>query len=117
MTKHTQAPWERHYETKTCKQSKKTWRVDYITKTNKNHYGGGIYLDYIAEINGQCDNNTGKNARLIAAAPELLDALIEASIEYRALKDKYDLSQGNCTGNDDSAINLMRYVIAKAKGE
>lgn len=94
--------WERHFETKTCKQSKKVWRVDYITETHKNNYDGGIYLNYIAEVNGQCDNNTSKNARLIAAAPELLDAL-EKGITGGWKKDEH--------------WSAAKAAIAKAKGE
>ena len=105
--------WERHFETKTCKQSKKVWRVDYITETHKNNYDGGIYLNYIAEVNGQCDNNTSKNARLIAAAPELLEAL-ELIANYQA-NEKYH--ETDWKAQVYKAKDIARQAIAKAKGE
>lgn len=104
MTKHTQEPWEiMPRENLPPRIKSKSFGI--ICRLN----------DILPTENGYQENEA--NANLIAAAPELLQALIEIYSEYRSLKDKCDMLQGNCTGNDDSAINLMRYVIAKAKGE
>lgn len=51
-------------------------------------------------------------ARLVAAAPELLEAL-EAMCEYTA---ELDFNQG-FDGNDPPAVNKAREAIMKAKGE
>lgn len=50
------------------------------------------------------------NARLIAAAPELLEALVE-------LTNVYDTSDFDIVGKDEVLIKKCKAIIAKATGE
>lgn len=52
------------------------------------------------------------NARLIAAAPELLDALTDAGLQITYLHEKL----GSDTGTGNSALARIRAAIAKAEG-
>ena len=55
------------------------------------------------------------NAALIAAAPELLDALCELVAEFDVVNDERD-STGLATLRDTGGIVLARAAIAKATG-
>ena len=111
-TQHTPGPWDRHYETVECKTSGRKWRRDYITVTRKDRF-----VEYIADVNGQCDGNTSANARLIAAAPELLAELEKADkIILELQRFAYELgAQG--TGWPYMRQSERGAAIAKAKGE
>ena len=79
------------------------WYIDGPAITSHTYHR----LDCIVE-----NVDTLANAKLIAAAPELLEALEQVLIEY----DEVDLAYGE-PQSFTSAINEARRVIAKARGE
>jgi hypothetical protein len=69
---------------------------------------GGTTLYPICEINsGWDEGEDAANARLIASAPELLDALRVAESELRY----------HATTRNSEALNIVRAAIQKATGE
>ena len=62
------------------------------------------------------------NARLIAAAPEMLEALERTVFYYETLRKKFSLAEGypdpsGIIENLDHMIPHLKAVIAKARGE
>lgn len=57
---------------------------------------------------------TGPDARLIAAAPELLEALREITADYA---DRFDLDSASTNPGIKSSIKQARAAIGKATGE
>ena len=57
------------------------------------------------------DNEQKANAQLIASAPELLETCKMALIEYRGLKNRVDIVELGCDGNDDACTNLLLSLI------
>jgi hypothetical protein len=55
------------------------------------------------------------NARLIAAAPEMLDALEEAEYALRLAADQYAEDKGRRSVILDGRLEIVRAAIAKAK--
>jgi len=80
------------------------------------HGNGQDMHDAIADLETwQTDEQTEANARLIAAAPDLLEAL--ERLEQAAI-DLIEISPGTDAENILAAgIELARAAIAKAKGE
>ena len=75
---------------------------------------GGLFFS-LAPLRDAVHAETRANARLIAAAPELLAALKAAVSDIVALKSILrDLGAGGTMGN--AAIKQGRAAIAKAKG-
>ncbi len=90
--------------------------------------GGGMPIPYSWEVSASvepppgngideafvwiADTSTEANARLIAAAPELLEALLMALpyVECELDSDAYDM------GTEDRVISQIRAAIAKATG-
>lgn len=97
MSKNTPGPW---------KIEKRTTRGEFVTTTHIVSKDG----DHIAEV-GPC--NIEANARLVAAAPELLEILEWithcASIKGPAGTTAYVIG--------DKYIETARSVVAKTKGE
>lgn len=91
MTKHTPGPWE-------CEEASECWHDDHVWAK-----GGRGKGEHITTVCSGTDN-----ARLIAAAPELLEAL-ERVIYITEVEDAHLA----CFGEFESA----RAIIAKAKGE
>lgn len=96
MTKHTAAPWE------------------FIASTPENGFecfficaGEGYSQRQIATVDGPQDEKGEANARLIAAAPELLEAL----------KGMMDWEVRNITFHSNPAHKQAEAAIAKATGE
>ena len=107
------------------------WRLD---GDDVNRYGPSLVGVYVAQEEGgricECfanclvrhDETLRANARLIAAAPELLAALIEAEAALRAFDMKVEWEWGSCqseeemeAGNDWSeCVYSARAAIAKA---
>jgi hypothetical protein len=55
--------------------------------------------------------NAKGNARLIAAAPELYDALREAALQIEYLHDKFDH-----TGSGEGVLARINAALTKARG-
>lgn len=101
MAEHTPGPWEISRPSMTDPQSETSW--DIFTPTDSDHR-----CEYIGEFHGNSGNQaSAANARLIAAAPELLAAL-EALAE---------VSWTNLTGGHQDLIEDAWDAIRKAKGE
>ena len=89
---HTLGPWVQG-----CESIDPEWRI--VTTI-----GGAI----IANVNGADE----ANARLIAAAPDMLDALLSAIEAIEWWQDQHDC----CKGATDRHLSKIRAAIAKAKG-
>ena len=97
MTAHTPGPWR--YE-----------RTDGIP-VNGRHMISGAVPGYLAEVRDCVSGDVQANARLIAAAPDLLAALETA---YMALIGYLPAHRNDVT---DAAIGAARAAITKATGE
>ena len=96
MSKHTLGPWK-HDEV-----NRFYWKVSVAKK-------GGAYV--ICEV-GPIEGQTEANARLIAAAPEMLEAL------QMALDDSEVMNpDGSARPISNYVFERMRAAIAKATGE
>jgi hypothetical protein len=78
------------------------------------------HMSYIGECGDQNGNWTNEpmavaNARLIAAAPDLLEALIAMINHYTGLINSGDA--GNWDPETESKVIIARAAIAKAQGE
>ena len=71
-------------------------------------YGGDVVLDL-----GDTEHANMANARLIAAAPELLDALRKLLFEHDAISMQHD---GTIDDRWPYAARIARSAIAKAEG-
>lgn len=93
MSTHTPAPW---------------------TVDNRAIYGTrGLIKPFIASVeDDHNDSETGANARLIAAAPDLLEALIALHACHRGFS-----GSENWTALDDEAREFAEAAIAKATGD
>ncbi len=94
MSKHTQGPWKYGIE---LSSRSKEWLISF----DAGYRGRGIGIAETKAGSGQEE----ANARLISAAPELLDALEEAVCALEVC------------GKDYRATEIARSAIAKAKGE
>lgn len=101
MTKHTPAPWVAEWSIRGEDEVKRGWHV--FNENTVDVYGcvadcvGGV------EENGEAE----ANARLIAAAPELLEALVQV-IGGGYLVDAHE---------GDDIIEIVNQAIAKARGQ
>ena len=96
--KHTPGPWEADFETYPImvRSQSETWPL--VDELGNEEGRAGVFIA-----------NTGDNkanARLIAAAPDLLEAL----------KDMLDNHEDACTGYGEGAADKARAAIAKATG-
>lgn len=91
-------------------------KYQYKTPWKASHYGIGQHYQPVvldANIGEVCQVHTDEIARIIAAAPELLAALIETVQVYEQHRD------GQPTGHlwpDPNHITHARAAIKKAKG-
>jgi len=97
VDKHTPGPWEAKRET------------DYVPAQV---WAEGRQL---AEVNGECREARAANARLIAAAPELLKALQDTIAEFWEEYEYPDRPPKQSPTVE--AIRKAEHVIRKAKGE
>lgn len=102
MSKHTSGPW--------VAECFKGGGFDVIAPTS-GHSGGVLVLCSRSEHLTR-EEEMHDNARLIAAAPEMLEAL-QVMCEYTA---ELNPNQG-FDGNDCDAVNMARAAIKKATGE
>ena len=98
--KHTPRPWIRDYEFPTDKYR-------HIMNGNGN---GAVYIAKLPL--SRCREEQEANARLIAAAPDLLEALEVASSAIRGLR-----KQGSQTAFWDDVEYQARAAIAKATSQ
>jgi len=100
QAKHTPGPWEWSDKYRTADSERNTWSL----------LGDGGYGILSCDGDENSPQSLGKsgaaNARLIAAAPELLAALVEAASGYS------EFSEGDC-----EILRKCRAAIAKATGE
>ena len=86
------------------------WKVDSSEKETYVILEGLRYSDYVCKM---ATDNARANAALIAAAPELLDALEQIIAD--AIDAEYNRANGLPTVTQAS-INAARAAIARAKG-
>lgn len=117
-TKHTKGPWEANQYA--------GGRGDDIDLGYdiENAYGliANVYADGAAINNMEMFE---ANARLIAAAPDLLEALVDAEAALRQMDKTIEWEFGDCRSDDEmeadkawsTQVYTARAAIAKAKGE
>jgi hypothetical protein len=102
MSKHTPGPWAFSTSTNGWSYTINIFQADNATPTD-----GWSDVGYIIKTcEGEQQAIQHANARLIAAAPELLEAL----------KDMLDGHEDACTGYGEGAADKARAAIAKATG-
>jgi len=108
---HTPGPWYSHlYLSVACENDGEYGSATCITNTPEDEYAAtGNSGDWVAFI--PHDRNHAANARLIAAAPELLAALKAAVSEISG----WDFSTTPDPGDTDFVLECKR-IIAKAEG-
>lgn len=102
-TKHTPGPWS-------AAHSEKTFGV---VVCSKGHYVADAY----SRSDDDGNNETEANARLIAAAPELLEALVQAKAEIIELLagESCDHSVGICYCQTNNRLSMIEEAIKKAQ--
>jgi hypothetical protein len=102
--KHTPGPWQFN---------------EYPHYTDFTIWGGGGAFPVVTEFDDRGDHTvTTANARLIAAAPDLLAALQRAEALLRiACNPGIDKNFTLCTSSCQWAANEARAALAKAQGE
>lgn len=107
MSSHTPGPWHAHMG----------YRWSHVKSANG---------DYIMEANYRAIARQHADARLIAAAPEMLDAVVHAEAwiskmphgDNCFLSDHYDGDPGaSCNCGKEGLLHALQEVIAKATGE
>ncbi|HET9280354.1 MAG TPA: hypothetical protein VFR24_00130 [Candidatus Angelobacter sp.] len=102
ITEHTPGPWVSNWSTRTNNELKRGWFVESELPSDSDTYG------VIAELpDGR--ENTEANARLIAAAPELL-----AEAKELLRNARFEDGQGIILTQDAEALEA---AIAKAEGK
>lgn len=96
MSKHTKGPWEIH-----TAQNGRT--IFQIGPCAPEEYAGSAWLDVSME-----------DARLIAAAPELLEALIDIADDY---SERFDMDSPSTNPGMKIVVENARAAITKARGE
>ena len=116
--KHTPGPWKAKETNKETITIVSPWS-DKVKPESCDGYGSYLGI-HISEIKHQNDNpcvskmTADANARLIAAAPEMLDALI---CEYKEMCNVCTLRHGDVCEQDGCPNNtLIKTVIEKATG-
>ena len=105
MTNHTKGPW-----------IAQTVREDTGFRMVRTHVLDGASGDIIATIHANGIAEEQANARLIAAAPELLEALVEAEAKLRILSEVAEDCRLDGAPMITEAAKKSRAAIAKATG-
>ena len=106
MSKHTSGPWIVDHEDD-----------DYITQQN---VAEDISIAQILPIDKggpkgfHRGSETDANARLIAAAPDLLEALIDIADDY---EERFDMESPSTNPSMKMVVQAARAAIAKARGD
>jgi len=102
--KHTPGPWKAHFE-----------EAYYVTGPDLGRVAMMMNLKGAYGLGGRrSGNESAANCRLIAAAPELLEALKEITADYA---DRFDLDSPSTNPGIKSSIRQARAAIAKAEGQ
>lgn len=96
MTQHTKGPWTVEFPTRAYNASAKSFII-----------GNGVVL---AEISYGMENENAANARLIAAAPELLE-LLTLALPYVDEGERFNKSYAN------KLSDQIRFLLEKADGQ
>lgn len=107
--KHTKGPWA------VSKKASRRVTADGIVICNAvlRNRGGPKHKTYMKD-----EHEAEANAELIAAAPELLEALIEAEVRLRYSGDRFhDVGAPDRAEADWAAADKARATIAKATGQ
>lgn len=99
------------------------WSVLYSSNKYPSIHAGetktpiAVLYEYVSETDRDLLDNAEANARLIAAAPELLEALENIAASLRTLKKAVGLEShvAEMLGMDDH-LTVINHVIAKATG-
>jgi len=110
MSKHTPGPWDwsPHYKTG---DGRATWSLI----GSQDGYG---ILSCDGDENSPQGLNDEANARLIAAAPELLEALTQIHDVYAAMRQRLSVDYANDGWSAETiTLDKAKAAIAKATGE
>lgn len=100
MAQHTEGPWTAHWS----KYREETFVVQAGMPSNR------VLASFDGDGDGPDDEDLA-NARLIAASPDLFDALIDVTERFEAA-----LEATHATKTDRLVIKAARAALAKAKG-
>lgn len=106
QTKHTPGPWEWSYEDPSV-------LALYGPRGPLDHVLWSQICPACQECDGQCTGPNTPDARLIAAAPDLL----EACKTWIAWMDSPGDGTDKTLGDEEAVLNNMRAAIAKSKGQ
>lgn len=122
MSAHTPGPWIAKSDDGRYNNSRNTWRVDdeeaCCSEAAPITLGDGTVIAFAVASDDDyfADNRVDANANLIAAAPELLDALIEAvdcgMVPISSAKD----GGASTHSRQVRCADMIRAAIAKATG-
>lgn len=116
MSKHTPGPWF-------AQDTRLVGGQVAVVGPNHDRKAGEQGEMVVAHVNGR-SGEQGANARLIAAAPDLLAALqaacdtidLEAAIYSARAKVEHETANTRSAGNLKAKVNFFRATIAKATG-
>lgn len=92
------------------KGTKGLWKIDPLNEISIIDCSGDNMSQLVCQTNGKWDRKEKlANAKLIAAAPELLEALEEAKIQIEYLHGKFKE-----TGSGNAVLSRMEQAIKKA---
>ena len=104
MAKHTKGPWRATLSIPAHGRFPAVWQID-------------DWQDAICTTQFCYARETEANARLIASAPEMLDALIECEDHFDRYADAEILADGSMVPTREmTLLTLVRAAIAKATG-
>jgi hypothetical protein len=111
MSKHTEGPWSFAHN---GAGDFKTACIDICQSNSKEFRGQVAYLQSAEHIEGITMAECGANARLIAAAPDLLEALEDLTDD---IAGRFDMDSPSTNPGMVAAVHNARAAIAKARGE
>ena len=119
--KHTPGPWAIYGRAIYTADKRKHWienrdrRAVYVAQVRARHDSEiGCHVDDV-EDNPVCEQEAEANARLISAAPDLLEALERMLETAERLKEQVDYHEG--FSGEYQSFKMARAALAKAKGQ